>query len=114
MRSIGARVGGPPCWADEVHRTHALTRNTHSHSRAHGRTLSPCPALTCPCPALAPPLQGDCHTQQHFHYMGSSGELRVDQAHRGYSGSTDEAGFAALNPLYMRCAGGGGGTSDRG
>lgn len=29
------------------------------------------------------------------------GELRVDQAHRGYTTSTDAAGFATLNPLYM-------------
>ncbi|KAG2491936.1 hypothetical protein HYH03_009669 [Edaphochlamys debaryana] len=46
--------------------------------------------------------KGDCHTQQGFHYMGQWGELRVDQAHRGYSGSTDEGGFASINPLYMR------------
>ena len=49
----------------------------------------------------------DCHTQQNFHYMGHAGELRVDQAHRGYSFSAEpEAGgtgaLATLNPLYMR------------
>eukprot|EP00271_Cylindrocystis_brebissonii_P003773 TRINITY_DN15026_c0_g1_i1.p1 TRINITY_DN15026_c0_g1~~TRINITY_DN15026_c0_g1_i1.p1 ORF type:complete len:406 (-),score=60.89 TRINITY_DN15026_c0_g1_i1:204-1421(-) len=49
---------------------------------------------------IAPPT--DCHTQQYFHYMGTKGELRVDQAHRGYSGATDEAGYASLNPLYMK------------
>jgi hypothetical protein len=36
--------------------------------------------------------------------MGHAGELHADQAHRGYSGATDAAGYAALNPLYMRCA----------
>jgi D-galacturonate reductase len=46
--------------------------------------------------------QGECHTRQHFHYMGQVGELHADQAHRGYNGATDEAGYAALNPLYMR------------
>lgn len=49
---------------------------------------------------IAPP--SDCHTQQYFHYMGHKGELRVDQAHRGFTMATDEAGFATLNPLYMK------------
>jgi D-galacturonate reductase len=47
-------------------------------------------------------VQGECHTRQHFHYMGQSGEVHADQAHRGYNTATDEAGYAALNPLYMR------------
>jgi hypothetical protein len=46
--------------------------------------------------------KADCHTQQYFHYMGQKGEIRADQAHRGYTMSTDEAGFAQLNPLYMK------------
>ena len=46
--------------------------------------------------------KADCHTQQYFHYMGHKGELRADQAHRGYTGSTDAAGYATLNPLYMK------------
>ena len=46
--------------------------------------------------------RADAHTQQHFHYMGQSGELRVDQAHRGYTSTTDSSGFASLNPLHMR------------
>lgn len=52
----------------------------------------------------------DCHTQQNLHYMGWKGEIRADQAHRGYSMSADadskDAGgtgaLATLNPLYMR------------
>jgi D-galacturonate reductase len=49
----------------------------------------------------------DCHTQQNFHFMGHGGEIRADQAHRGYSVSADAAsggtgGLAAVNPLYMR------------
>ncbi|GAX83835.1 hypothetical protein CEUSTIGMA_g11259.t1 [Chlamydomonas eustigma] len=46
--------------------------------------------------------RADAHTQQHFHYMGSNGEVRVDQAHRGYSQATDCGGYSSLNPLYMR------------
>lgn len=46
--------------------------------------------------------KGECHTRQHFHYIGRKGELHADQAHRGYSTATDAAGFASLNPLYMR------------
>lgn len=50
----------------------------------------------------------DCHTQQGFHYVGHRGELRVDQAHRGYTQSADAGAaggtgaLATLNPLYMR------------
>ncbi|GIL53428.1 hypothetical protein Vafri_9013, partial [Volvox africanus] len=46
--------------------------------------------------------KGDCHTQQGFFYMGQKGEMRVDQAHRGYSGASDTEGYASYNPLYMR------------
>ena len=46
--------------------------------------------------------RADCHTQQYFHYMGHAGEIRADQAHRGYAAATDADGYAALNPLYMK------------
>mmetsp|Transcript_19642 Transcript_19642/g.37483 ORF Transcript_19642/g.37483 Transcript_19642/m.37483 type:complete len:420 (+) Transcript_19642:122-1381(+) len=46
--------------------------------------------------------KADCHTQQYFHYMGHKGEVRADQCHRGYNWSTDDGGFQALNPLYMK------------
>lgn len=51
--------------------------------------------------------KGDCHTQQYFHYVGHEGEMRVDQAHRGYTCSASEVGggtgaLASINPLYMR------------
>eukprot|EP00850_Spirogloea_muscicola_P003197 SM000013S26366 [mRNA] locus=s13:76851:79958:+ [translate_table: standard] len=49
---------------------------------------------------IAPP--SDCHTQQHFHYMGQKGEVHVDQAHRGYTWATDTSGYGTLNPLYMK------------
>ena len=44
----------------------------------------------------------DVHSQQRFHYMGASGEVKVDQAHRGYSVSTDGAGYGSVNPLFMK------------
>jgi len=46
--------------------------------------------------------KADCHTQQYFHYMGHKGEVRADQCKRGYNWSTDDRGYAALNPLYMK------------
>ena len=46
--------------------------------------------------------RADCHTQQYFHYMGHRGEIRADQAHRGYAMATDASGYASLNPLYMK------------
>ncbi|RUM45367.1 MAG: gfo/Idh/MocA family oxidoreductase [Hydrogenimonas sp.] len=49
---------------------------------------------------VAPP--SDVHSQQRFFYMGHHGEVRVDQAHRGYTVSTDVNGFQSANPLFMK------------
>ena len=49
---------------------------------------------------IAPP--SDVHSQQRFFYMGHRGEVRVDQAHRGFSLATDVGGFASPNPLFMK------------
>ena len=46
--------------------------------------------------------KSDVHSQQRFFYMGHSGEVRVDQAHRGYTVATDSAPFASCNPLFMK------------
>ncbi len=49
---------------------------------------------------IAPP--SDVHSQQRFFYMGHSGEINIDQAHRGYTQSTDSGGFSSVNPLFMK------------
>jgi D-galacturonate reductase len=49
---------------------------------------------------IAPP--SDVHSQQRFFYMGHSGEINIDQAHRGYTQSTDSSGFKSANPLFMK------------
>jgi D-galacturonate reductase len=46
--------------------------------------------------------KSDVHSQQRFFYMGSTGEINVDQAHRGCTVSTDATGFASVNPLFMK------------
>ena len=46
--------------------------------------------------------KSDVHSQQRFFYMGSAGEIHVDQAHRGCTVSTDRGGFASVNPLFMK------------
>lgn len=46
--------------------------------------------------------KSDVHSQQRFFYMGSNGEVNVDQAHRGCTVATDSAGFASVNPLFMK------------
>jgi D-galacturonate reductase len=46
--------------------------------------------------------KSDVHSQQHFFYQGETGEVRVDQAHRGYSIATDDAGYVSPNPLFMK------------
>lgn len=49
---------------------------------------------------VAPP--SDVHSQQRFFAMCHSGEVNVDQAHRGFSVATDAAGYASANPLFMK------------
>ncbi len=49
---------------------------------------------------IAPP--SDVHSQQRFFYMGHEGEINIDQAHRGYTLSTDTSGFKSSNPLFMK------------
>ena len=46
--------------------------------------------------------KSDVHSQQRFHYVAERGEISVDQAHRGCTVSTDAAGFASVNPLFMK------------
>lgn len=46
--------------------------------------------------------KSDVHSQQRFFYMGTKGEVTVDQAHRGYTVAKDGAPFASCNPLFMK------------
>lgn len=46
--------------------------------------------------------KADVHSQQRFFYMGHTGEITVDQAHRGYNVANDGPGFATVNPLFMK------------
>jgi len=48
--------------------------------------------------------KSDVHSQQRFFFMGTKGEITVDQAHRGACVSTDSAGYASMNPLFMKYA----------
>lgn len=55
------------------------------------------------------PLQAGVHSQQHFHYIASKGEINVNQAKRGYEvvDEQDVGSSSALkwyNPFYMRYA----------
>mmetsp|Transcript_6415 Transcript_6415/g.18916 ORF Transcript_6415/g.18916 Transcript_6415/m.18916 type:complete len:423 (-) Transcript_6415:94-1362(-) len=46
--------------------------------------------------------KSDVHSQQRFFYMGTGGEITVDQAHRGCTVATDATGFGSVNPLFMK------------
>ncbi|KAE8145639.1 hypothetical protein BDV25DRAFT_66449 [Aspergillus avenaceus] len=50
------------------------------------------------------PQNAGVHSNQYFHYMGSKGEVRIDQAKRGYDVTGDEQGLIWVNPFYMRYA----------
>lgn len=51
------------------------------------------------------PQRAGVHSGQYFHYLAAGGEIRVDQAKRGYDVAADDAGqIVWLNPFYMRYA----------
>ncbi|KAI9636435.1 dehydrogenase [Dioszegia hungarica] len=50
----------------------------------------------------AAPLKAGVHSEQRFHYMAAKGEVRVDQAHRGYSVVEDDIGKLDYNPFYVK------------
>ena len=51
------------------------------------------------------PQKAGVHSNQYFHYMASNGEIRIDQAKRGYDVADDSVGqLCWYNPFYMRYA----------
>lgn len=51
------------------------------------------------------PNTGEVHTQQRFSCLCEEGEIRVDQAHRGYEVTVRGDKYRSLNPLYMDYSG---------
>ncbi|KAL8410080.1 hypothetical protein RB594_008248 [Gaeumannomyces avenae] len=51
------------------------------------------------------PQRAGVHSNQYFHYLARDGEIRIDQAKRGYDVADDAAGqLVWYNPFYMRYA----------
>jgi D-galacturonate reductase len=51
------------------------------------------------------PQKAGVHSNQYFHYLARNGEIRIDQAKRGYDVADDSAGqLQWFNPFYMRYA----------
>lgn len=51
------------------------------------------------------PQKAGVHSNQYFHYLAAAGEIRIDQAKRGYDVADDAAGqLMWYNPFYMRYA----------
>ncbi|KAJ2973433.1 hypothetical protein NUW58_g8939 [Xylaria curta] len=49
------------------------------------------------------PQKAGVHSNQYFHYMAASGEVRINQAKRGYDVADDTAGqLMWYNPFYMK------------
>ena len=46
--------------------------------------------------------KADVHSQQRWFYMGTEGEVTVDQAHRGYTVAAEGERFASVNPLFWK------------
>ncbi|KAB5545710.1 D-galacturonic acid reductase [Coniochaeta sp. 2T2.1] len=51
------------------------------------------------------PQKAGVHSNQYFHYLAREGEIRIDQAKRGYDVADDSVGgLMWYNPFYMRYA----------
>ncbi|KAI0801698.1 hypothetical protein GGR55DRAFT_667576 [Xylaria sp. FL0064] len=51
------------------------------------------------------PQKAGVHSNQYFHYMAAGGEVRINQAKRGYDVADDSAGqLMWYNPFYMKYA----------
>jgi D-galacturonate reductase len=50
------------------------------------------------------PKNAGLHSQQYFHAGFSKGEVRINQAKRGYEVTEDDAGLVWYNPFYMKYA----------
>lgn len=52
------------------------------------------------------PQKAGVHSNQYFHYLARDGEIRIDQAKRGYDVADDTTGAGLMwyNPFYMRYA----------
>lgn len=51
------------------------------------------------------PEKAGVHSNQYFHYLASGGEIRANQAKRGYDVTQESVGAIGwLNPFYMRYA----------
>ena len=46
--------------------------------------------------------KAEVHSQQRFFTLHHDGEVRVDQAHRGYDFASDTSGYQSPNPLFFR------------
>ncbi len=91
--ALAARGVAEKVLAREVEDTITLTVTWQNHSGSIGTSIHT-------ASWIAPP--SDVHSQQRFFYMGEKGEITIDQAHRGYTMSHDERGFASRNPLFMK------------
>jgi D-galacturonate reductase len=49
----------------------------------------------------AAPQNAGVHSNQYFHYMSSKGEVRVNQAKRGYDVTDDDGGLLWYNPYVQ-------------
>ncbi len=52
------------------------------------------------------PQKAGVHSNQYFHYLSGGGEIRINQAKRGYDVADDSsgAGLSWYNPFYMKYA----------
>jgi len=74
----------------------ASTSTSASSSSAPSKT-----ATSIHTSSWTAPQKAGVHSNQYFHYLAAKGEIRINQAKRGYDVATDEE-FMWYNPFYMR------------
>ncbi|PQE06739.1 hypothetical protein CJF30_00008648 [Rutstroemia sp. NJR-2017a BBW] len=88
-------LGCDPCTEDTISLLVHWVKKDDSTKRATGVYTA----------SWTAPQKAGVHSNQYFHYMASGGEIRIDQAKRGYDVADDKIGqLMWYNPFYMRYA----------
>jgi D-galacturonate reductase len=94
-KGVAASLGCDPCTEDTISLLVHWVKKSDSTKRATAVYTA----------SWTAPQKAGVHSNQYFHYVGASGEIRIDQAKRGYDIADDNVGqLMWYNPFYMRYA----------
>jgi D-galacturonate reductase len=94
-KGVAVELGCDPCTEDTISLLVTWNKQGEPSKRAVGVYTA----------SWTAPQKAGVHSNQYFHYLAANGEVRVDQAKRGYDIADDSVGqLQWLNPFYMRYA----------